>query len=135
LPKIPPGGCWRDLPLKLQKKVLGGAYDNLDDPKTCGKKGGRTGFLRRLSWNEPSPTLVDHPTTKAACLCHPDENRPLSVREYGRIQGFPDNWVFCGQISSKYRLIGQATPVRLSRAVAHSIRMLVERKTTRRALY
>ncbi len=127
---VPPGGCWKDLPPELQREALGGAYDDPANTRTKGKKGGRTGFLRRLSWDKPTPTLVDHPTTKAACLCHPDDLRPLSVKEYARIQGFPDYWLFCGDTSSKYRLIGQATPVQLSRAIAKAISHALMRNIT-----
>ncbi len=123
LEHVPPGGCWRDLPAELQRQALGGAYDDGTDERKKGKKGGRTGFLRRLSWDAPSPTLVDSPKAKATCLCHPDYNRPLTVREYARIQCFPDNWVFSGCTSAKYRLIGQATPVPLARAIAKAIKM------------
>ena len=119
---VPPGGCWRDLPEHLHKTVLGGAYDDGSDPLTAGLKGGRTGFLRRLSWDKPAPTLVDRPTNKANCLCHPEDARPLSVREYARIQGFDDNWIFAGSLSQRYRLIGQATPVQLAAAIASQIK-------------
>ncbi len=120
--QVPEGGCWRDLPDDLHKVVLGGAYDDPTNPATYGKKGGRTGFMRRLSWNLPSPTLTDSPITKGSCLCHPDEDRPLSVKEYAKLQGFPAKWEFCGSVAARYRLIGQATPVELARAVATSIR-------------
>ena len=118
---VPPGGCWRDLPSDLHPVVLGGAHDDGTDPNTAGIKGGRTGFLRRLSWDRPSPTLVDRPTNKANCLCHPDHTRPLSVKEYARIQGFDDNWIFSGTLFQRYRLIGQATPIHLGAAVASRI--------------
>ena len=118
---VPEGGCWRDLPEHLHAVVLGGAHDDGTDPMTAGMKGGRTGFLRRLSWDKPAPTLVDRPTNKANCLCHPDETRPLSVKEYARIQGFGDDWVFSGSLSQRYRLIGQATPVPLADAIAAGI--------------
>ena len=121
LVKVRPGGCWRDLPDHLHPVVLGGAYDDGKDPMTAGMKGGRTGFLRRLSWDRPAPTLVDRPTNKANCLCHPDKHRPLSVKEYARIQGFADDWTFSGTLSQRYRLIGQATPVRLAAAIAAGI--------------
>ena len=121
LHRVPPGGCWRDLPAELHPVVLGGAHDDGTDLNTAGLKGGRTGFLRRLSWDRPSPTLVDRPTNKANCLCHPDETRPLSVKEYARIQGFDDRWKFSGSLSQRYRLIGQATPIHLSAAVAARI--------------
>ena len=118
---VPEGGCWRDLPEHLHAVVLGGAHDDGTNPITAGMKGGRTGFLRRLSWGKPSPTLVDRPTNKANCLCHPKETRPLSVKEYARIQGFGDDWKFSGSLSQRYRLIGQATPVRLAAAIAARI--------------
>ena len=118
---VPAGGCWRNLPKHLHPVVLGGAHDDGTNPNTAGLKGGRTGFLRRLSWDRPSPTLVDRPTNKANCLCHPDETRPLSVKEYARIQGFDDDWIFSGSLSQRYRLIGQATPIHLSAAVAARI--------------
>lgn len=124
--QIPEGGCWRDLPEELHPVVLGGAYDDGTDPLTAGKKGGRTGFLRRLAWDRPAPTLVDRPTNKANCLCHPEETRPLSVKEYARIQGFSDDWKFSGSLSQRYRLIGQATPVPLAAAIARQIRKHVD---------
>lgn len=109
---VPPGGCWKDLPGHLQEAAIGKAFYS---------SGGRTGFLRRLAWDRPAPSLVDSPTTKAACLCHPCDSRPLSVGEYMRVQGFPDTWRIEGPITSKYRLIGQATPVPLGRAIANTI--------------
>ena len=121
LDEVPQGGCWRDLPEHLHSVVLGGAHDDRSDPVTAGMKGGRTGFLRRLSWDRPAPTLVDRPTNKANCLCHPNESRPLSVKEYARIQGFEDDWKFSGSLAQRYRLIGQATPIRLAAEIAAKI--------------
>lgn len=109
---IPEGGYWRDLPEELKKEAMGGAYFS---------QGGRTGFYRRLSWNKPSPTLVTSPVFKGTVLGHPEEDRPLSVREYARIQGFPDDWEFVDHISTKYRLIGEAVPIPLSCALARQI--------------
>ena len=128
---VRPGGCWRDLPEHLHPVVLGGAHDDGTNPRTAGMKGGRTGFLRKLSWERPSPTLVDRPTNKANCLCHPDEPRPLSVKEYARIQGFGDDWQFSGTLSQRYRLIGQATPIRLASAIA--ARILEHQMASRRS--
>ena len=112
LEHVPEGGCWRDLPGELQEMAIGKAYEST---------GGRTGFLRRLSWSKASPTLVDSPITRAACLCHPELTRPLTVGEYHRLQGFPDSWKVEGPLGTKYRLIGQATPVALAGAVAEAI--------------
>lgn len=102
------GQYWRDLPEDLQMEALGKSYF---------AGGGKTGFLRRLAWDKPSPTLVTHPAMPATDLAHPEEDRPLSVQEYKRIQEFPDDWVVCGSIIEQYRQIGNAVPVSLGRAI------------------
>ena len=53
--------------------------------------------------------------------CHPEEERPFTVREYARIQSFPDSWKFEGSISSQYKQIGNAVPVKLATAVAKEV--------------
>ncbi len=121
LKHIPPGGCWVDLPTRLKKIAMGGAADS-SDPRKKGKQGGRRGFYRRLSWNAPAPTLVTSPTQLGSCICHPDEDRPLTVKEYSRIQGFPDSWNFVGSTSQKYRMIGEAVPVELAKTIAAAIK-------------
>ena len=75
--------------------------------------GGKTGMARRLSWDEPSLTLTCSPAQKQTERCHPSETRPLNVREYARIQTFPDHWNFAGSIASQYKQIGNAVPVNL----------------------
>ena len=117
---IPPGGYWKDLPDELKKEAMGGAADS-DDEKRKGKQGGRTGFFRRLGWDSPSPTLVTSPSQLGTCMCHPDEDRPLTVREYARLQGFPDSWEFVGSVSEKYRMIGEAVPIQLAEAISKII--------------
>ena len=109
---IPEGGNWRDLPDKIKEDALGSAFHSW---------GGRSGFLRRLSWKKPAPTITNNPKTKATMLCHPKEIRPLSVKECARIQQFPDNWCFSGSVSQQYLQIGNATPVTLGKAIGHTI--------------
>lgn len=106
------GQYWKDLPLELQKEALG---------KSFYLGGGKTGFLRRLSYSKPSPTLVTNPTMPATDLAHPVENRPLSVEEYACIQEFPTNWEVCGSILDQYKQIGNAVPIKLGEAIARSI--------------
>ena len=55
--------------------------------------GGKTGLARRLSWDEPALTLTCAPAQKQTERCHPTETRPLTFREYARIQTFPDDWL------------------------------------------
>ena len=124
LKHIPPGGYWKDLPMNVRKKAMGQAADT-DDPKRKGKQGGRTGFFRRLSWDLPSPTLVTSPSQMGTCICHPDEDRPLTVREYARLQGFPDSWEFVGSTLKKYRMIGEAVPVQLAEVIATAVKRFI----------
>jgi len=122
---VPPGGCWIDLPKDLRRRAMGGAA-NTNDPKRKGKQGGRRGYYRRLSWDKPCPTLVTSPTQLGTCLCHPDEDRPLTVKEYAKIQGFPTNWKFQGSITQKYRMIGEAIPIKLSKTIAGVVKIYVK---------
>ena len=105
LSHVPEGGNWRSLPEKLQKESMGKAFF---------AKGGRSGWWRRLTYDLPSPTLVTMPNHASTALCHPVETRALTVREYARIQGFPDEWEFAGKTADKYAQIGNAVPVRLA---------------------
>lgn len=109
---IPEGGDWRDLPIKEQKEYMGGSFY---------LGGGKTGMARRLSIDEPSLTLTCAPAQKQTERCHPTETRPLTIREYARIQTFPDNWEFEGNITDKYKQIGNAVPVNLAFAIGRSL--------------
>ena len=64
--------------------------------------------------SEPSLTLLCSPSQKQTERCHPLEERPLTIREYARIQTFPDDYHFCGSLTSQYRQIGNAIPVLFS---------------------
>ena len=83
--------------------------------------GGKTGMARRLAWDEPSLTLTCAPAQKQTERCHPEETRPLTVREYARIQTFPDDWDFEGSLTAQYKQIGNAVPVNLAYAVGRSL--------------
>lgn len=109
---VPEGGNWKDLPKDVVQEAMGGAF-------TSG--GGKVGFYRRLSYAQPSPTVVTSPVQKATMMCHPTMDRPLSVAEYARIQQFPDDWKFMGTIVDKYRQIGNAVPVGLARAIGEML--------------
>ena len=47
------------------------------------------------------------------------------MREYARIQTFPDEWQFAGTLSSQYKQIGNAVPVNLAWAVGRSLMRLM----------
>lgn len=109
---VPPKGYWRDLPLDIQKEYMG---------KSFYLGGGKTGMARRIGWDEPSLTLTCSPAQKQTERCHPDETRPFTVREYARIQTFPDEWIFAGSISQQYKQIGNAVPCNLGKELGYSI--------------
>jgi DNA (cytosine-5)-methyltransferase 1 len=119
---IPPGGYWRDLPLELQKTYM---------QKSFYLGGGKTGMARRISWDEPCLTLTCSPAQKQTERCHPDETRPFTVREYARIQTFPDDWKFAGAISHQYKQIGNAVPVNMAKAIGTSIVNFLNEKTVK----
>ncbi|AFZ34431.1 DNA-cytosine methyltransferase [Stanieria cyanosphaera PCC 7437] len=110
------GQNWRNLPKELQKEAMGKSYY---------LGGGKTGFLRRLAWDKPSPTLVTHPAMPATDLAHPEEDRPLSIQEYKRIQEFPDHWELAGPLIQQYKQVGNAVPVSLGLAVGKLIINLI----------
>lgn len=109
---VPPGGYWRDLPIELQKEYMKSSFF---------QGGGKTGMARRMHWDEPCLTLTCNPSQKQTERCHPEETRPFTVREYARIQTFPDNWEFVGSLSSQYKQIGNAVPVNFAREVGYAL--------------
>ena len=94
--------------------------------KSFSSGGGRTGMARRISWDEPCLTLTCSPSQKQTDRCHPDEVRPFTVREYARIQTFPDDWEFTGGIGQKYKQIGNAVPVELARQIGVQITKAID---------
>lgn len=114
---VPPGGCWRDIPEDIAKQYM----------KSCWEmEGGRTGILRRLSFDEPALTVLTSPSQKQTDRCHPAEARPFTVRENARCQSFPDDWIFCGSLGQQYKQVGNAVPVNLAYEIAVEIRKSLE---------
>lgn len=109
---VPEGGNWKNLPEKVARDYMKGSYE---------LGGGKTGMARRLAMDEASLTLTCAPAQKQTERCHPTETRPLTVREYARIQTFPDNWMFSGSLSAQYKQIGNAVPVNLAWAVGRAL--------------
>ncbi|MGA0332167.1 MAG: DNA cytosine methyltransferase [Candidatus Poseidoniaceae archaeon] len=109
---VPPGGCWVDLPLEIQKEFMGASFHS---------GGGKRGMARRISWDEACLTLTTSPSQKQTERCHPEETRPFTIREYARIQAFPDEWFFEGSITSSYKQIGNAVAVNVAEAVGQQV--------------
>ena len=89
-------------------------------------KTGRKGAGLGLKFWSESGELT--PSQKQTERCHPSETRPLNVREYARLQTFPDEWAFTGAVSSQYKQIGNAVPVNLGYHVGRSVIQMLEGK-------
>lgn len=114
---VPAGGYWKDIDPKIAKDYMKSCWD---------MEGGRTGILRRLSLDEPSLTVLTSPSQKQTERCHPLEARPFAIRENARCQTFPDEWEFCGNVSSQYKQVGNAVPVSLAYDIAKEIHSSLE---------
>ncbi len=106
LSMVPEGSNWRSLPVEVQQESMGKAWY---------AKGGRSGWWRRLSFDLPCPTLLTMPNHAGTALCHPTEVRALSLKEYARIQEFPDDWIIHGTPAQQYAQVGNAVPLRLGK--------------------
>lgn len=116
-----PGGTWRDWPKYLvadcHRESSGKTY-----PSVYG----------RMEWDKPAPTM----TTQCfgfgnGRFGHPEQDRAISLREAAILQSFPPNYAFLpegGEVHLKVlgRLIGNAVPVDLGRAIARSIVQHIE---------
>lgn len=111
-----PGGSWRDWPEHLVADC-----HRTDSGKTYSSVYGR------MRWDEPAPTM----TTQCygfgnGRFGHPEQDRAISLREAAILQSFPRAYKFIpknGEVSFKAlgRMIGNAVPVDLGRAIAQSI--------------
>lgn len=73
---------------------------------------------RKCPWNEPSRTIKSN---NGCCNIHPKLPRVLTPREQARLQGFPDDFVFCGSLSDHRKQICNAVPPNLAKAIGLSI--------------
>lgn len=110
------GQNWKDLPSEeIKKEAMGNSYYS---------GGGKTGFFRRLAWDSPSPTLLTSPNMMSTALCHPSEDRPLSIEEYKAIQTFPKSHKIMGSTATKYKQLGNAIPCKFGEVIGHHINSL-----------
>ncbi len=117
----PEGGGWKDW--------------NEDLIADCHKKEGGKAYgsaYGRMSWDKVAPTLTTYCTGyNNGRFGHPDQNRPISLREAALIQSFPKKYDFIDpssqfSIARLSRHIGNAVPVKLGQAIAQSIKVHLE---------
>lgn len=105
----------RTLLAKQYLKAVGKGYD-LKGAMFC------SGLFKRPLWDYPSPTVLTNFHNPRYFL-HPVADRPFSLRECARLQGFPDSFKFISEkvdLVSGYRLVGNAVPPPISLAFAQS---------------
>ena len=116
---LKPGGRMRDLPKELRHGSYGRrANRRVSDGTAPDRRGGAPAGVRRLAGDEPSKAVTGG---AAGELLHPEEDRPLTLRECARLQGFPDGFMFDGTKSEQARLVGNAVPPPLAAAVAATL--------------
>ncbi len=130
LEAIPPGGNYRDLSPKLMDRYLTGQRWGQDNGS--GRLSRRHFYAyRRLHPGIWAWTL----NTKADSVYHYERSRALSVREFARLQSFPDRFVFTtdarrgairgrqegGAAHSRYRQVGNAVPPLLGKALGEAL--------------
>lgn len=108
------GQKMQDLPEDLWHDSF--RYYVKEDPN---RKGGPNLRMIRLDPNKPSLTVTGFVFNK---FVHPSENRFITVREAARLQGFPDDFSFCGSLTSTQQQVGNAVPIQLGTALFSQVR-------------
>lgn len=117
---LKPGETMKDLPEFLQHPSFRRrAMRRVKDGTPTEKRGGAPSGLKRLNLDEPSLTITGAAIRE---FVHPIENRCLTIRECARIQGFPDDFRFCGTNAEKIQQIANAIPPHLAKVFANTIR-------------
>jgi len=110
---VPPGGGWQDIPDEYRLDCHKGA-----DPRS----GGWPDVYGRLEWTKPCPTITGgFDSFTRGRYGHPEQDRPITLREAARLQGFPDGFVFRGTRGDIRSQIGNAVPPALAGAIARQI--------------
>lgn len=116
IPHIPAGGSWKAVPYDILPDRLKRIRDNM-------KKYHSPNFYRRFAKDEVMGTITAASTPENSGIVHPYEDRRYSVREIARFQTFPDSFKFVGEsVSEKYKMIGNAVPVKLAYHIAKSLK-------------
>lgn len=115
---IPEGGSWKDVPYEHLAPRFKKIRDNM-------KKYHSPNFYRRFSRDEINGTITASAQPENCGIIHPTQNRRYTIREVARIQTFPDSFKFFDNnvkdITAMYKVIGNAVPVKLAKALGLAI--------------
>ena len=83
---------------------------------------------KSLEWDKPSHTIVAHLSKDGLMFIHPDakQARSITIREAAILMGFPLDFDFIGSTSSCFKMIGNAVPIPLAKAIARGIRNVLK---------
>ena len=106
-------------------KVGGNRLDLPDELKANCWKGhdkGSLDVMGRMHWDRPSVTIrTEFFKPEKGRYLHPERDRAITHHEAARLQGFPDDFKWCGSKLDIARQIGNAVPVELAHGLAAHI--------------
>lgn len=77
---------------------------------------------KRLYMDRPSWTVTAHLAKDCYTHIHPTQPRTITIREAARLQSFPDDFRFFGNVGDRYRQIGNAVPPLMAWGIAEYVK-------------
>jgi DNA (cytosine-5)-methyltransferase 1 len=116
-----PGGTWESWPEELRaachRRATGATFRNV---------------YARMEWEQPAPTITTYAYNfGTGRFGHPEQDRPISLREAAMLQGFPRTYRFVGpkdpvRFNALGRLIGNAVPPPIGHAIGRALLKHIE---------
>ena len=86
---------------------------------------------KSLEWDKPSHAIVAHLSKDGYMFIHPDpkQQRSITIREAACLMTFPMDYLFLGNNSYNFKMIGNAVPVKFASAIATALYKILDSKT------
>ncbi len=81
---------------------------------------------RKLQWDAPAGTVTAHFAKDCFTHIHPEQPRTVSIREAARLQSFPDDFRFFGNMGERFRQIGNAVPPLMAWGIASYVQSAIQ---------